>query len=77
MARPRTIAAEFAFVGNDKAKDMAYQLSSKEGLFCGISSGANTFVALKEARKLGKGANVVTVAVDRGDRYSTDECFIT
>jgi len=56
---------------------MAYRLSREEGLFCGMSSGANVFVAINEARKLGKGKNVVTVLVDSGDRYLSDERFIT
>jgi cysteine synthase len=34
-----------------------------------MSSGANVYAALKVAGKLGKGANVVTVLVDRRERY--------
>jgi len=44
-------------------------LCREEGLFCGMSSGANVYAALKIAEKLGRGANVVTVLVDRRDRY--------
>ena len=32
-------------------------------------SGANVYAALKVAKKLGRGANVVTVLVDRRERY--------
>ena len=34
-----------------------------------LSSGANVYSALKVAKKLGRGANVVTVLVDRRERY--------
>jgi len=71
------IVDEVVRLGNEETRDMAYRLSSQEGLFCGMSSGANVFVAIDEARKLGKGKNVVTVLVDRGDRYFSDERFIT
>jgi cysteine synthase A len=52
---------------------MAYRLSREEGLFCRLSGGANVFVALKEARRLGKGNTVVTVLPDSGARYITKE----
>ncbi|MFN4245229.1 MAG: cysteine synthase A [Brevinematia bacterium] len=40
-----------------------------EGIFAGISSGANVFAALKVAKKLGKGKKVLTILPDSGDRY--------
>jgi cysteine synthase A len=64
-------------VTNEEARNMAYKLSREEGLYCGMSTGANVFVALREAEKLGPNHKIVTVAVDRGDRYLTDERFIT
>ena len=75
--RRSAVLDEVVYVGNEEARNMAYRLSSEEGVFCGISTGANVFVALKEADRLGSGANVVTTAVDRGDRYFGDERFIT
>jgi len=68
---------EVVFVGNEEAREMAYRLSQEEGMFCGMSTGANVHVALKKAKELGEGKNVVTVAVDRGDRYFSDERYIT
>lgn len=71
------IVDEVVKVTNEEAREMAYRLSREEGLFAGMSSGANVFAALNEARKLGRGKNVVTVLPDSGDRYFTDERFIT
>lgn len=58
------------FTVNDvDARLMMNRLCREEGLFCGMSSGANVYAALKIAKRLGKGANVVTVLVDRRERY--------
>jgi len=75
--RESGLVDEVVFVSNEDARNMAYRLSKEEGIFCGMSTGANVFVAIDEAKKLGPGKNVVTVAVDRGDRYFSDERFIT
>ncbi|MGA2462321.1 MAG: cysteine synthase family protein [Candidatus Bathyarchaeia archaeon] len=70
------IADEIVQVGNEEARETAYKLSREEGIFCGMSTGANVYVALKEAKKLPTG-NVVTICVDRGDRYFSDERYTT
>lgn len=56
-------------VQNHNAKNMADRLCREEGLFCGISSGANVFAAVEMAKKMKKGSRIVTVLVDRRDRY--------
>lgn len=56
-------------VRNEDAKHMADRLCSEEGLFCGMSSGANVFAALEMAKGMKKGSRIVTVLVDRRDRY--------
>lgn len=56
-------------VENENAKNMADRLCREEGLFCGISSGANVFAAIQLAKQMEKGSRVVTVLVDRRDRY--------
>lgn len=56
-------------VRNEDAKNMADRLCKEEGLFCGISSGANVFAAIEMAKKMKKGSRIVTVLVDRRDRY--------
>jgi cysteine synthase A len=56
-------------VQNEDAKDMADRLCREEGLFCGISSGANVHAAVELARGMPNGSRIVTVLVDRRDRY--------
>jgi cysteine synthase A len=56
-------------VRNEDAKNMADRLCREEGLFCGMSSGANVYAAVELAKKMVKGSKIVTVLVDRRDRY--------
>jgi len=59
-------------VSTGEAIEMTKKLNDEEGLFVGISSGANVFAALKTAEKYGKtgnGRNIVTVLPDIGGRY--------
>ena len=58
-----------------KAIETAKELANKEGILAGISSGANVFVALKLAKKLGKGKKVVTILPDTGERYYSTPLF--
>jgi S-sulfo-L-cysteine synthase (O-acetyl-L-serine-dependent) len=50
-------------------------LALKEGLFCGISSGAALWGAMRAARDLPRGSTVVAILPDRGDRYLSTELF--
>jgi len=59
----------FFRISAEEARDVANRLCREEGIYCGMSSGANVAVALKVARTMKKGQNVVTVIVDRRDRY--------
>lgn len=59
-------------VSDEEAREMANRLCREEGIFCGMSSGANVAVALRVARLLGPGKNVVTAIVDRRDRYLSE-----
>jgi len=63
---------EVLTVADRDAREMSYRLCKEEGLFCGISSGANVFAAIQTAKKLGSGSRVVTVLVDRRDRYFSE-----
>ncbi|WP_428244201.1 cysteine synthase A [Gynuella sp.] len=48
---------------------MRERLIKEEGIFGGISAGANVAAALRVAKKLGAGKTVVTVICDTGERY--------
>ena len=47
------------------------RLSQEEGVFAGVSTGANVVGALRLAEQLGPDAVVVTLAVDSGFKYMT------
>lgn len=59
-------------VSSEEARAMANRLCQEEGLYCGMSTGANVAVALKIASRMKKGQNVVTTVVDRRDRYLSE-----
>ena len=57
---------------NDKeALEMIFKLLKEEGLFLGGSSGINICGAIKMAKELGPGHNVVTILCDSGQRYQS------
>ena len=60
---------------SEEALSMARQLSTTEGIFCGISSGCNVAAAVKIARKHPRLRTIVTMINDTGQRYfSTELC---
>jgi len=61
---------EIIHVSNEQAIETARKLIRFEGIFCGISSGANIFAALEMAkRKENEGKLIVTIACDTAERY--------
>jgi cysteine synthase B len=56
-------------VATEDAQEMARRLAREEGLFVGVSAGANVFAALQLAEKLKDNAVVVTILCDGGDKY--------
>jgi cysteine synthase A len=62
-------------VKSDEALEMARLLAKEEGIFCGISSGANVLAAIKVARRHREMKRIVTMICDSGQRYfSTELC---
>ncbi|WP_338885868.1 cysteine synthase family protein [Xenorhabdus sp. TH1] len=59
-----TISIDF-----DEVQELRKHLCKKEGLFVGISSGANILAALKLSKKYTKENNIITVAPDSGRSY--------
>jgi len=62
-------------VSDEEAYATAREMARTEGVFGGISSGANVFAALQLAKELGSGHRVVTVIVDSGLRYLDGDLF--
>ncbi len=60
-------------VHSDEALVMARRLAKEEGIFCGISSGANVVAALRVAEHYPTLGTVVTMINDTGQRHFTTE----
>jgi len=68
---------EITSVPTADAKEMARRLAKEEGLFAGTSSGANVIAAIRVAKELGPGSQVVTVIVDSGLKYLSTDVYRT
>ncbi len=62
-------------VTSEEAIAMARRVPAEEGIFCGISSGANVVAALKLARRFPEAKAIVTIITDTGQRYFSTEIF--
>lgn len=71
----REIYDEVIRISGKEAKSFTRELAAREGLLVGISAGAAGAAALKVAKKLGKGKNVVTIFCDTGERYLSTGLF--
>ncbi len=60
---------------DDDAFEIFRDLAQREGLFCGLSSGAALWGAMEAAKDLPRGSTVVVLFADRGDRYLSTEAF--
>ena len=66
---------EIIAVTDDDAVATARDLAREEGIFCGVSTGANVWAALQIAARLGPGVRVPTIAVDSGLKYLQGHLF--
>ena len=66
---------EVITVKSQDAKDFMRRLAREEGLFVGISSGANVLAALKVSETTGPGKTIATVLPDSGERYLSMDIF--
>jgi len=72
----KDIVDDVITVSNEQAYEMCNILAKKEGIFVGISSGANIAGILKLDRNSYRNCNIVTVLPDNGERYlSVDGLF--
>jgi cysteine synthase A len=63
-------------IDDDEALAMTGRLSQEEGIFAGISTGANVVGAHRLAERLGPEAVIVTLAVDSGFKYMSVPPYI-
>jgi cysteine synthase len=62
-------------IDDEEALEMTGRLSREEGIFAGISTGANLVGAHRLAERLGPDAVIVTLAVDTGFKYMSVSPF--
>ncbi len=69
----KKVVDEIMCIKNEDAIEYAKQLTLKEGLFCGISSGCAIYGALElSRRKENKGKTIVAILPDSGMRYMSN-----
>ena len=69
------LADEIIAVKDEDAYETARKLARTEGLFGGITSGANVWAAIQRARAIGAGKKIVTVLVDSGLKYLNGDLY--
>jgi cysteine synthase A len=71
----REVAHEILTVSDAESIGTARALASKEGIFCGISSGATVAAALKVAAAAPQGSVILAMLPDTGERYLSTPLF--
>jgi cysteine synthase A len=66
---------EILTIENAEAMKWSRELARKEGIFCGISSGATFAGALRVAEKAPKGSTILCMLPDTGERYLSTPLF--
>lgn len=70
----RSVIDEIITVSNENAFETARDLAKKEGILCGISSGASVWAAFQYAKK-NKGKRIVAILPSTGERYISTDLF--
>jgi cysteine synthase A len=71
----RDVAHQNLTVTDEEAIDTAHALATKEGIFCGISSGGTFAAALKVAEQAEAGSVILAMLPDTGERYLSTPLF--
>jgi cysteine synthase len=71
----REVAHRIVTVSDTDAIAQARALSSREGIFCGISSGATVSAALKVAAEAAQGSVILAMLPDTAERYLSTPLF--
>lgn len=69
------LADQIIAVKDEDAFNTARDLARIEGIFGGITSGANVWAAIQRAKVLGKGKKIVTVVCDSGLKYLQGDLY--
>ncbi|NBA86542.1 pyridoxal-phosphate dependent enzyme [Emticicia sp. CRIBPO] len=69
------LADEVMAVSDEDAYETARKLAKLEGIFGGVTSGANVWAAIQRARVLGPGKKIVTIIVDSGLKYLKGDLY--
>jgi cysteine synthase A len=73
----RQVIDEIIPVTNEEALETAREVARREGILCGISSGAAVFAALQVARHpQNRGKVIVAILPSTGERYLSTELFL-
>jgi S-sulfo-L-cysteine synthase (O-acetyl-L-serine-dependent) len=70
----KTRVDEIVNMAQAEAEHTMRELACKEGVFCGVSSGAAVAAALRVSQQI-ENAVIVTIVCDRGDRYLSSGLF--
>ena len=62
-------------VSDEDAYETARHLARQEGIFGGITSGANVWAAIQRARIIGAGKKIVTIIADSGLKYLNGDLY--
>jgi len=71
----REVFDQLMSVSDDRAIEVSQELSHKEGIFCGISSGATLATALQIAEDAPEGSVILAMLPDTGERYLSTPLF--
>jgi len=71
----RTVADRIIPIDDVVARDTAQRLAREEGIFCGLSSGATVAAALEIAKQAPRGAVLLAMLPDTGERYLSTFLF--
>lgn len=71
----REVFDQLLSVTDDRAIEVSRELAHKEGIFCGISSGATLATALEVAASAPDGSVILAMLPDTGERYLSTPLF--